>query len=68
MFSPFVNIFCLKHAYMYTSHILFYISHGLHFSATKYLKTDLCSNLENFVWLAVILNNILKTNAFVWLK
>ena len=47
MFSPFVKIFffLLKCASPYTSCIVLKISHGLHFSATKNLMTDLCSSL-----------------------
>ena len=47
-FSPFVNIFCLKHASLYTSYITLSISQGLYFSATKSLKH---SNLPSF-WIA----------------
>ena len=42
---------------------LLYISHNLHFSASKSLMTDFCLSLEQFVWLAAILNS-LKTNLF----
>ena len=62
--SPFVNIFPLRHASPYISHILLEISHGLHFSAAKDLMTDLCSSQEDSIRFATILNCI-KTNIFV---
>ena len=41
MFSLFVKIFFLrKHASLYTSHILLWISYGLHFSASKSSMTS----------------------------
>ena len=51
---------------LYTSHTLMKISHGLHFSATKDLMTDLCSSLCT-VCFSIILNS-LKTNIFMRLK
>ena len=45
----------LKRASPYTSQILLSVSHGLQFSATKILMTDLCSSLLHVVWFAAIL-------------
>ena len=46
LFNLSVNIFFNNNASVYTAHILQEISHGLHFSATTNLMTDLCSILE----------------------
>ena len=48
-FSPFINVFSLKHASPYTSRILQEILHGLQFSATKNFMTDLYSYLEHYL-------------------
>ena len=71
IFSPFVNIFWLKHVSLYTSHILLKISHGLHFSATKIFLTELFLKLKPFVWFGAIsskLKNISSRLEYIFLQ
>ena len=59
-FSPFVNIFLLKHSSLFTSHIPQYMSHSFHFSVTKYLMTYLCSSGEYSIRFATIFKSVKK--------